>query len=502
MYARRISQNLVPTGAPNLKSLVSEQCCEHLASKYSLSVRRHFSECRNVKDLKSKLEIIVSKAKLYQEMLFSTQTPETTLKVWARQLEFVFAQRVRRGQQMFCLYSKWWEERALKEFLKKFRTSLGRNGKEFLIGATGVSLFNWQEKRISDDELQKHLDDMKYIEDLKDATMCLSCAKGEKSNKNTRLCECGSGGVSTKTYDDWVPFIEKDDLIVWRRPIKDSPLFEYKVFGSYFDVTAEDFLNAQIDTEYRKEWDTTAAKLEVGEKDPDPESNSDILYWEMQWPRLFVNRDYVFNRRYKVFEDAQMIIIINQTTEYSRFPKYPDRYRVEEYWSCMVIKPYEDMQKEGITFSLTYFDNPGVNIPSSVTSWVARSAMPDFLSKQRNASKNYKDYCLRKGTSKACEIYKEADRLRREEEERNRLDYCANERLSVILTDIFEDIQRKANEKFLKNSETLKSGSSEKLDKTSSTSPEETQPPQITSNSPKQANDTFWKYLHPKYYFT
>lgn len=51
----------------------------------------------------------------------------------------------------------------------------------------------------------------------------------------------------------------------------------------------------------------------------------------------------------------------------------------------------------GIEFSLTYFDNPGVNIPASVTTWVAKSAMPDYLTKLRHASKNYLQYCIKKG---------------------------------------------------------------------------------------------------------
>lgn len=41
------------------------------------------------------------------------------------------------------------------------------------------------------------------------------------------------------------------------------------------------------------------------------------------------------------------MVIINKTTEYPRFPKYPDKYRVEEYWSCMVIKPYTEMTQLG-----------------------------------------------------------------------------------------------------------------------------------------------------------
>ena len=39
----------------------------------------------------------------------------------------------------------------------------------------------------------------------------------------------------------------------------------------------------------------------------------------------------------------------------------------------MVIKPYKDYHKQGIEFVLTYFDDPGVNIPSAVTAWVAMS---------------------------------------------------------------------------------------------------------------------------------
>lgn len=81
-------------------------------------------------------------------------------------------------------------------------------------------------------------------------------------------------------YDSWAPFIESKDLIVWRRPYKGH--YEYKVYGSYDDVNAIDFLDTQMDTEYRKKWDNTAVTLEVVEKDAT--SDSDIIYWEMLWP--------------------------------------------------------------------------------------------------------------------------------------------------------------------------------------------------------------------------
>lgn len=70
---------------------------------------------------------------------------------------------------------------------------------------------------------------------------------------------------------------------MWRRPL--HGYYEYKVYGSYDDVSAIDFLGSQMDTDYRKKWDNTAVVLEVVEKDEN--SNSDIIYWEMLWPVSF-----------------------------------------------------------------------------------------------------------------------------------------------------------------------------------------------------------------------
>ncbi|XP_030754646.1 stAR-related lipid transfer protein 7, mitochondrial-like [Sitophilus oryzae] len=500
MYARKLSQNLSPLGTPNMKGALAEKCIEGFTFAKGTVMRRQFSKWKDVKDLKDKLSSIIDKAKVLKENLFRKSNSEKTFKMWIRQFECVIAQRVRRGQQMFSLYSRLWEERALKELVRRLRISFTRNGREFIIGATGISLFNWEDNRIRDEEFEKHLDDLDYIEVLKENTMNSPDGKSNSSSSTSIKSKSSTGSLTSNTYDDWVPFIAKDDLLVWKRPYGNG-LFEYKVYGSYHDVTAEDFLQVQVDTDYRKEWDTTAIQLEVGERDTG--SDSDILYWEMQWPRLFVNRDYVFNRRYKVFEDSKTLMIINKTTEYPRFPKYPDKFRVEEYWSCMVIKPYTDIKQPGIEFSLTYFDNPGVNIPSSVTTWVAKSAMPDFLAKLRNASKKYKDYCLNKGVSKACQALQEEERLRREEEEKNKLDYCSNERLSLVLLQVYEDIQRKANEKLLefKRSEIIKSGALVKKVE-QPVSEEMSQLPGTANSQNTNQNRTFWKYLHPLYYFT
>ena len=46
---------------------------------------------------------------------------DSILRLWADHCEYILAQRFRRGQQMICLYTKIWEDRALKQLLQEFR---------------------------------------------------------------------------------------------------------------------------------------------------------------------------------------------------------------------------------------------------------------------------------------------------------------------------------------------------------------------------------------------
>lgn len=65
-------------------------------------------------------------------------------------------------------------------------------------------------------------------------------------------------------------------------------VFTISVYASYDDISAEDFLHVQTDTEYRKEWDKSAITLEVIDTDPVHRNKSHIIHWEMQWPVNFI----------------------------------------------------------------------------------------------------------------------------------------------------------------------------------------------------------------------
>lgn len=86
---------------------------------------------------------------------------------------------------------------------------------------------------------------------------------------------------------------------------------------------------------------------------------------------------------------AHLMVIVNQSTDHPNCPVLSRNQRVRDYWSYMVIKPKTTFRKPGLEFVVTYFDNPGIVIPPTVKTWVARSHMPDFLNKLHMATIRY-----------------------------------------------------------------------------------------------------------------
>ncbi|KAJ8931982.1 hypothetical protein NQ314_015066 [Rhamnusium bicolor] len=331
--------------------------------------RQKFNDLKNIKEVNRKLKDFIKNGKFYNMIV---RCPESRV---------VPTMYLRYG----LTTANWWEELALKEFIRKMRQTISKKGKEFALGAIGISAYNWDENRIPDDSMREHIHELEYIYELKENTLCLKY--------------------------------------------------------------------------YRRKWDTTAVSLEVAETDSTPNSNSDIIYWEMLWPKNIV---------------------------------------IEDYWSCMVIKPYTELDKPGIEFSLTYFDNPGVNIPSSVTTWVSMRAMPDFLERLRAATKKYKDYCKKEGVSEACKILIEEEKAKEELSQKDKLEYCTfkpKENVKLKAPHPKQDIENKKT----------KPSDRHGLNSGNFTRNIDINPSDINSTPPSAAvqseNSNFWKYLHPLYYF-
>ncbi len=53
--------------------------------------------------------------------------------------------------------------------------------------------------------------------------------------------------------------------------------------------------------------------------------------------------------------------------------------------SILCLKPSTSWNSQGLEFCLTAYENPGVSLPASITTWVAMRGMPEFMEQLRKA---------------------------------------------------------------------------------------------------------------------
>lgn len=180
------------------------------------------------------------------------------------------------------------------------------------------------------------------------------------------------------------------------------------------------------------------------------------------------------------------VVIKNRSTEHPTCPVKSDKHRVRDYWSYMVIKPYTEMDKPGIEFALAYYDNPGISIPTAVTTWVAIRAMPEFLARLRQATKNYKEFCK---THPCKPLASENDKIREN-----------------FSDDLFMDNILKSESN---NKQHTSYPPKEAPDNNYSTttdiavnSPSTELPVTLPPSVQTEKDCSYWKYLHPTYYLS
>ncbi|XP_061390240.1 stAR-related lipid transfer protein 7, mitochondrial [Musca vetustissima] len=358
------------------------------------------------------------------------------LKSWCYQCESILAQRSRRLQQLFTFYHRVYGPQGLKLLIRSYHRQLPQfKGKNLVLSAVGalglsangVPTFDWSNERLSLLNFEACQGDIEFINTLPQNKLCDLCkeykmkycyclvgnkkcppagaaaADGGNTKGNCRKTfhqfykdAVGSNGSSEmgtaliQKADDqpWEPYMSKDQFSIWRREER-SAMYSYKVYARFNDISAADLMHVQVDLDYRKEWDNTAVALHLIEEDPVPGTNSHLIYWEMQWPRLFSNRDYVYCRRFVCDDKRKVMMVANRGTTHPNYPQYGDKVRVTDYWSFMVIKPYRSFQEPGVHYVLTYYDDPGLPIPQSVKAWVTQKQMPDVLHNMYHATKNY-----------------------------------------------------------------------------------------------------------------
>lgn len=362
-----------------------------------------------------------------------------TLRAWGYQCESILAQRSRRVQQLFSFYQSVYGTQGLKQLWRAYyRSELQPPIRGMMLSAVGVlglnmkrlssDGFDWSRERLAMGNFDLCQRDIEFMNTLTMNKLCERCqvkkmkycyctlgnqrckrggtvvptpSDPTKEDHGASISNCQRsinldtrnspvGEVRIQAHEDstWEPYFSKNEFSIWRREERSS-LYSYKVYARFDDITADDFLHVQTDLDYRRQWDDTALRLEMISEDPQPESNSHLIYWEMQWPRLFANRDYVYTRRYHKDEGKKLIFICSRAAKHATYPTISGKVRVTDYWSLMVIKPFRGFHEPGLHFVLTYYDDPGISIPQNIKSWVTQKQMPEFLTKMYVATKNY-----------------------------------------------------------------------------------------------------------------
>ncbi|XP_030624761.1 stAR-related lipid transfer protein 7, mitochondrial [Chanos chanos] len=296
----------------------------------------------------------------------SKKRKEGLLSIFANHCSFVTGQRLRRAFQIGELYSNLYSERSrwtlVGSIWRRFQSKHAPTGK--LIAAL-AGVFMWEDEKIRDDELRRCAFELQSLEAVKTQTTA--------KQQTPKLAE-----------NDWEVVIEKKNFKVWRRPIEGSHLFEYRVFGSYTDITPRQFFNVQLDTEYRKKWDSLVIKLDVVDRDTN--TGSEVVHWATHFPYPMYSRDYVYVRRYNVDLENNLMVLVSRAVEHPGVPESQDFVRVRSYQSRMVIRPHRSFDENGFDYLLTYSDDPQTAFPRYCVSWMVSSGMPDFLEKLHTAA--------------------------------------------------------------------------------------------------------------------
>ncbi|XP_059497197.1 stAR-related lipid transfer protein 7, mitochondrial [Stegostoma tigrinum] len=252
------------------------------------------------------------------------------VSIFASQCSYVTGQRLRRALQIGQLYNNLYSERSRRSLLSSlWRQFHSRNRGTGKLVAAFAAVFMWDNERIQDEELQRCLSDFRSLDP----------PTVEKPRSQERAeCEHKQQRDST-----WELVMDRPSFRLWRRPIPSSHLYQYRVFGTYTDVTPRQFFNVQLDTEYRKKWDELVIKLEVIEQDE--LSGSEIVHWVTHFPYPLYSRDYLYIRRYHVDQKHNLMVLVSRAVEHPDVPESPNYVRVTAYQSQMVIKPHRSFDE-------------------------------------------------------------------------------------------------------------------------------------------------------------
>jgi len=258
-----------------------------------------------------------------------------------------------------------------------------------------VAQYDWAAKTPSKETWARYYKEIDDAHRLTEETLtCSQCGlrlRIEAEVPDVSYCKCPGSPkfvFGVEGPEGWSPFLEKKDILVWRRPHEFiKGIWEYKMYGKFSDVTAEEFLFVQNDlSKFRKSWDSSTKQLSLIE-----ESGSSCVYnWEVFWPRFFSNRVYCCHRTVQTDPSTLTTVCLATSTSHPSCEEGRGTVRVNDYRSVLTVRPRSRPDRPGIEFCLTCSENPGVSLPETIVTWVAIRGMPEFMQNLRNACHKFR----------------------------------------------------------------------------------------------------------------
>uniref|UniRef100_A0A915D7P4 START domain-containing protein n=1 Tax=Ditylenchus dipsaci TaxID=166011 RepID=A0A915D7P4_9BILA len=166
----------------------------------------------------------------------------------------------------------------------------------------------------------------------------------------------------TDCNEMWEHIYQDENIQVSRRKLKDKGgIYEYKCTGSYDDISANHFVQAQIDDEFRSHWDQNVISLETIEKDD--ETDSQVVRW-----------------------------VACKALSPKHYPDDGKYVRVTRYKSRMTVSAHTTLDKPGLDYALVYYDDPKTSIPSLAYNYAVSRRGPDFMKSIYVAAKKLADH--------------------------------------------------------------------------------------------------------------
>ncbi|XP_067947756.1 uncharacterized protein [Watersipora subatra] len=192
-------------------------------------------------------------------------------------------------------------------------------------------------------------------------------------------------GTQGSLDEGWMLEWEGSGVVIWSRLIEGKDYLQYKIEGHYDDIPPIAFFYIQMNIAHRQHWDTNTDAIEIF--DTRDASQTELVYWRVNFPRLMAKRDYTIARRHLVDLERNMMVLYNKAVYHPDRPINKKYVRVTDYDSQMLIRPEKGITQNGFDFILTYTDDTKTNMPQYALRRLIRSGLPQFLGSIHQASR-------------------------------------------------------------------------------------------------------------------